>query len=142
MKGIKQLYVLIFFILLASGCQREITKPEIKPKFINIYQSSVSVFHQDDNEIPSLFVKHEIKGNQIYIECLVTGISFRNRERSKQKIGKMQVWVDGKKSREITSAAFIIKGLSPGKHKLKLEIVKLNNEPYGLSKEIMVNIPR
>ncbi|MCM2533520.1 hypothetical protein NDK43_15410 [Neobacillus pocheonensis] len=54
----------------------------------------------------------------------------------------MVVYIDGLRTQEATSAAFIIKGLSPGNHKIKLEVVKLNNEPYGLMKELLVNIPR
>ena len=36
----------------------------------------------------------------------------------------------------------LLKVFSPGSHKVKLEVVNLNNESYGLSKEFMVNIPK
>ncbi|WP_223595967.1 hypothetical protein [Neobacillus bataviensis] len=93
-------------------------------------------------EFPSLYVKHHTRGNQVMVECIVTGISFRESEHNKHKVGKMVVWVDGKRNLEIASAAFIIKNLSPGSHTLKLEVVKLNNAPYGLDKEFVVNIPK
>jgi hypothetical protein len=94
------------------------------------------------NETPSLFVHYQIKGNNLFVDCVLTGISFRETDYSKEKVGKMIVWVDGKKLQEVSAAAFIIKGLPPGEHKLKLEVVKLTNEPYGLMKEFMVNIPK
>ncbi len=93
-------------------------------------------------EIPSLFVHHQIKGEQVLIDCIVTGISFRESDHSKEKIGKIVVWIDGKKNTEVNAAAFIIKGFSPGSHRVKLEVVNLNNVSYGITKEFMVNIPR
>jgi len=143
-------FIILLFLLagIVSGCQKELLKPETEPKIVSMDLSSyfhaeiVPVYNQNLKEIPSLFIQHEIKGNQVLVECIVNGVSFRESDHSKQKIGKMIVWVDGKKYSEVTSAAFIIKGLSPGGHKLKLEVVKLNNEPYGLTKEFIVNIPR
>lgn len=102
----------------------------------------MGVFGFKSQEFPSFHVQHHTKGNQVMVECVVTGISFRESDKTKQKVGKMVLWIDGKKSKEVDSAAFIIRGLSPGSHKLKLEVVKLNNEPYGLIREFMVNIPK
>lgn len=93
-------------------------------------------------EIPSLFVHHQTKGEQVLIECIVTGISFRETDQSKEKIGKIVVWVDGKKKTEVNAAAFIIKGFSPGSHLVKLEMVNLNNVSYGMAKEFVVKISR
>ncbi|KLT19989.1 hypothetical protein AA980_02120 [Neobacillus vireti] len=133
---------------LTMGCQKDLPKPETKPKIVIMKQTNrkqyeiLPVYNQNTNEIPSLIVNHETRGSQVMIECIVTGISFRETDRSKDKVGKMVVWIDGKRASEATAAAFIIKGLSPGSHKLKIEVVKLNNEPYGLTKEFMVNIPK
>ena len=143
-------FIILLFLLagIIIGCQKNLPKPGMKPKIVSMDQLSyyhaeiVPVYNQNIKEIPSLFVQHEIKGNQILVECIVNGVSFRESDHAKQKIGKMIVWVDGKKNSEVTSAAFIIKGLSPGVHKMKLEVVKLNNESYGLTKEFIVNIPR
>lgn len=93
-------------------------------------------------EFPSVVVHHQIKGEQVLIECIVTGVSFRESDQSKQRIGKILVWVDGMKKTEVNSAAFIISDLAPGRHIVKLEVVNLKNESYGIAKEFMVNIPR
>jgi hypothetical protein len=91
---------------------------------------------------PSFTVQHHVKGNNIFVECILTGISFRQSDMTSQKVGKLIVSIDGKKSQEVVSAAFILKNLESGQHKVKLEVVSLNNEPYGLMKEFLVNIPR
>jgi hypothetical protein len=99
-------------------------------------------FEKSPNEIPSLYVQHETKGNQVRVECIVTGISFREDVDSGEKVGKMAVWIDGKRISEFATAVFIIKNLAPGSHKIKLELVNPNNELYGLSNEFIVNIPK
>ncbi len=73
---------------------------------------------------------------------MVSGITFRETGNNHEKKGKMVVWIDGTRSQEVTSAAFIIKGLSPGEHRVKLEMVNLHNQPFGLTKEFVVNIPK
>jgi hypothetical protein len=131
---------------LISGCQKDMPIHETKPLAVSIEPTRVHVAilpvnNLNSTENPSLFVQYQRRGGNILIECILTGISFRDSNQTKKKQGKMVVWIDGKRSHEVTSAAFIIKGLAPGDHKLKLEVVHLNNQPYGLEKEIMVNIP-
>ncbi len=109
----------------------------------NVTQAeAVPVNQKNPSKMPSFTVQHQVKGNNIYVECILTGISFRQSDQTRQKIGKLIVSIDGKKSQEVVSAAFILKNLSPGEHKVKLEVVNLNNESYGLMKEFLVNIPR
>ncbi|MCL6571622.1 MAG: hypothetical protein K6T88_08045, partial [Bacillus sp. (in: Bacteria)] len=131
---------LILTILLTgvlTGFQRSFSTIETEQKIGTMGQSKLNltglfrINNQNSKEIPLLEVKHEIKGNLVLIECIVTGISFREFDNSKQKIGKIVVWIDGKKNTEAASAAFIIKGLKPGSHKVMVEMVNLNDEPYG-----------
>lgn len=149
MKKISLFFALTALIMaIQAGCQRDVPKPETKPKIVPVEETSaiptgiLPVYYQISDEIPSLFVQYQTRGNNLLVECIVTGISFRESNHSKDKQGKMVVWIDGNRSQEASSAAFIIKGLSPGEHKLKLEVVHLNNQPYGLTKEFMVKIPR
>lgn len=102
----------------------------------------MSGFQQNENQNPSLFVQSNIKGNNVFVECILSGISFRESNQNGQKVGKLVIWLDGKKTKEVNSAAFIIKGLPPGDHQVKLEVVDLKNVPYGVTKEFMVNIPK
>jgi hypothetical protein len=149
MKKNVQFLILSMIILgIISGCQMDVPKSETMPKigqmdhYGSFQEDIIPVFSQYTSDYPSLFVQYETKGNNVFVECILTGISFRESDKSKQKIGKMVVWIDGRKKQEVTSAAFIVKGLSPGNHKLKLEVVQLNNKSYGIMKEFLVNIPR
>ncbi|WHY87966.1 hypothetical protein QNH39_09060 [Neobacillus novalis] len=148
MKGVIPKALILLLTGITIGCQKDLPKPETKPKIVIMeptYKNQfeiLPVYNQNSKEIPSLIVNHKTRGSQVMVECIVTGISFRESDRTKDKVGKMVIWIDGKRTSEASSAAFIIKGLSPGSHKLKLEVVKLNYEPYGLAKEFMVNIPK
>jgi hypothetical protein len=103
---------------------------------------AVPVNQKNQSKMPTLTVQHQVKGKNIFVECVLTGISFRQLEKTGQKVGKLIVSIDGKKSQEVVAAAFILKNLPAGEHKVKIEVVSLNNEPYGLMKEFLVNIPR
>ncbi|WP_083402235.1 hypothetical protein [Bacillus sp. MUM 116] len=147
-RTIWMLPISIFVLSIMSGGQNDVPKAESNPKLIPIVHAStykmddISVFSENSNESPSLFVNYQARGKNVMVECILTGISFRESDKTKEKLGKMLVWVDGRKYQEVSTAAFIIKGLAPGNHKLKLEVTDLNNQPYGLTKEFMVNIPR
>jgi hypothetical protein len=91
---------------------------------------------------PSLYVQSRIKGNNVFVECILSGISFRQSEENDRKVGKLVIWLDGKRTKEVNTAAFIIKGLPPGEHNVKLEVVDLKNVPYGVTKEFLVKIPK
>ncbi len=147
MRNIPLMVIAVLLIGIMPGCRKDLPKPETKPKIIPTVQSSfqyedhLAVYVQNSQEIPSLFVQHRINGKNVFVECMVSGITFRETGNSHEKKGKMVVWIDGKRNQEVTSAAFIIKGLSPGKHRLMLEMVNLDNQPFGLTKEFVVNIP-
>lgn len=91
---------------------------------------------------PSLYVQSRTKGNNVFVECILSGISFRQSDQDERKVGKLVIWLDGKRTKEVNTAAFIIKGLPPGEHMVKLEVVDLKNVPYGVTKEFLVNIPK
>lgn len=91
---------------------------------------------------PSLYVQSRTKGNNVFVECILSGISFRQSDQDDRKVGKLVIWLDGKRTKEVNTAAFIIKGLPPGEHMVKLEVVDLKNVPYGVTKEFLVNIPK
>jgi hypothetical protein len=131
------LFSVFFIFSILSGCQKA-------PIFLghhNIAAAKGPMASNKDEGKPALFVQYESKGNNVFVECIVTGVTFREKDQSIKKTGKMIVWVDGKKNKEVSTAAFIIKNLAAGNHKLKLEVVDLHNKTYGLTKEFMVNIP-
>ncbi|MEH7493272.1 hypothetical protein [Neobacillus niacini] len=117
----------IFFVGILSGFQESTVLAKVS---------------EYSEKTPSLHVQSRTKGNNVFVECVLSGISFRQSEQNDRKVGKLVIWLDGKRTKEVTSAAFIIKGLPPGEHSVKLEVVDLKNVPYGVTQEFLVNIPK
>ncbi|MBA4537949.1 hypothetical protein H1Z61_12600 [Bacillus aquiflavi] len=138
MRSNKMVYLFLLIILL-TACRRDLPEPEVKNfKNMSLLQS-IPVYHPQTIEQEQFYVHHYVKGRNLYVECIVKGISFRSDNHDKKR-GKILLYVDGKKVKEIKSAAFIIKGLSLGNHRIKLEIVSPNNKTYHLTKEFYVTI--
>jgi hypothetical protein len=130
----------IVFILLA-GFQNDLTKPESKTDTA-ISLAAVNTMKTEqvmDENIPSMSVQYEPRGTNLFVECIVTGVTFREIDPD-QKVGKIIISVDGKRYQEARAAAFIIKGLSLGNHRIRLDVADLHNNPLGLKKEFTVNI--
>lgn len=88
-------------------------------------------------------VKHLVKGNDIYVECVISNFTFSKREGNKINqtgTGYLQLYLNGKKIDNIYTAAFIIKGLPAGKHLIKLELVHNDGTPYSIEEEFEVTI--
>jgi hypothetical protein len=84
------------------------------------------------------FVKHKVNGKEVFIECIVQGITFRDNGANK---GKIHLYVDGVKKEEISAAAFIVRGLPSGTHQIKLEVVQADDSQLQMTKEFYVTIP-
>ncbi|MFP7296011.1 hypothetical protein [Neobacillus niacini] len=120
-------FLFIFSVSILSGFQGSTVSP---------------LYGEILEKTPSFFVQSNTKGKDVFVECILSGISFRQSDKKGQKTGKLLIWIDGKKTREVNAAAFIIKDLSPGKHEIKLEVIDLENKSYGLTNKFLVNIPR
>ncbi|WP_428908760.1 hypothetical protein [Niallia sp. Krafla_26] len=108
--------IYLFMILILVSCQNDKPKPETNLPFSfhdvkNVHAASL------DQKDP-FFVKHHVAGRDVFIECIVHGVSFREKE------AKILVYMDGRKAKEVKKAAFILKGLEPGKHHIKLVLKK------------------
>lgn len=141
MKGFLRI-IPAFLLLFFSACQKDIPVPESKKDYKDHgeYRSNEDLPVSLDIKKPSFLVRHHVKGDNLFIECKLTDISFRS-DQGNQKQGKLLVSVNGRKSEEIFSPVFIIKGLPAGSHKITLEVVNLQNQPYQLKNEFMVTIP-
>ncbi|MDE3838397.1 hypothetical protein C0966_03220 [Bacillus methanolicus] len=143
MRYMKNALFIIIFSSLLPACHKDIPEPETNISILPIEyvnaagDQPVSVL--EDGGDKTFFVRHHIRGENLYIECMVSGISFRSNHTG--NTGKIILSIDGKKTKEISSAAFIVKGLNPGTHRVRLEVVKTNNEPYHLIKEFYATIP-
>jgi hypothetical protein len=123
----------LFLIMMMAACQKDIPKPETKDityAHNEVIQASGLIMASSD----SLLVKHQVKGNDVYVECIVKGASFRDNG------AKLLLFIDGKKMKEVNNAAFIVKGLNAGTHKIKLDLLKRNINTVAATEEFEVVI--
>lgn len=106
-------------------------------------QFSILSTRQSGVENDPIVVKHFVKGNDIYVECFISDFVFSKRDDkkiNKKGYGYLQLYLDGKKINDIYTAAFIIKDLSKGNHKITLQLVQNDGTPYNIKKEFEVTI--
>ncbi|NHM29669.1 hypothetical protein [Neobacillus terrae] len=135
---------MILLLSIFAGCQRDMPKPRAKASMVKASEKkpdNSSLSQRMDAGKKDFSVHYDIRGKNLLIECMVNGVSFRQNDPTQKKLGKIAVWVDGKKKEEVASAAFIVRNLSPGAHRIKLDILNLKNKPYGMSRDFLVNIP-
>lgn len=90
---------------------------------------------------PTLHVKHEVRGKDVFVECVIDHFSFiKGVQRKKEGEGHIDVYVNGQKVTEVFTAAFVVRGLPPGKHIVRLELVHNDATKYGIFYEFEVNI--
>ncbi|MBA2874110.1 hypothetical protein HNR31_000880 [Anoxybacillus caldiproteolyticus] len=117
----------LFFLLIMTACGNDKPEPETNSNRI------VPVVSQHQPTSP-MHVKHEIKGKDVFVECIVTGFTFQ------KGAGHIDVYLNGKKINEVFTAAFVIRGLPTGKHTIRLELVDDGGRKSSLSHEFEVNI--
>lgn len=141
MKGIRKLTAALLLLFL-SACHRDIPIPKSKLDFKTMSANeAVEDFPVSGKLTDSrFFVRHHVKGKNLFVECMLSDISFRDDHQNK-KVGKIMVYVDGTKTQEIDSPVFIIKSLPSGSHTIILEVVNPQNQPYELKREFSVTIP-
>jgi hypothetical protein len=131
--------VFVFLIgLLLNACHKDIPDPEVKrevsivPMHTVRAENDVVVLGMKSEQ--SFSVQHHVKENNVYVECFIPDISFTNRNTS------LIVSVDGKQKKVVTTAAFIIKGLSKGSHQIQLQVVEKNQRREDMKKDFEVLI--
>jgi hypothetical protein len=133
--------VQFFFILMSislMACQKDIPEPETKSLVVSAAQLPNIVV---SNQRESFHAKSFVKGNDVFIECRISNFSFREHNKNRNPSGKMIVYVDGKKYNQYSSAAFIVKDLTSGNHRISLQIVDSNGQKTALKKEMVISIP-
>jgi uncharacterized lipoprotein YajG len=136
--------IVLFFMLVACGNSKP--KPETTVKVVPItavHQQEPAVMEvmskQNQQEI---HIQYQVKGHDVYIECYIPHFSFqKNKRKNVNGEGHLHLYLNGKMVDEITTAAFILKGLPAGKHTLKVEMVHNDSTTYHISKEVEVSIP-
>ncbi|MBA9024989.1 MULTISPECIES: hypothetical protein [Bacillaceae] len=121
-------YFIVVFLIgsLLTGCGNKIPEPE------NVAMAST------DNEISDPFSVHYfVKGNSIFVECYVKDYSFANHNQKQQTT--VYVYMDDKKVKSVNTAAFIIKDVPVGPHKMRL-VIHNKEKKVDLIKQFKVHI--
>ncbi len=89
----------------------------------------------------SIQVEHQVRGNDVYLECIIPNFTFKQSGgQKKDGEGHLNVLIDGKRTENISTAAFIIKGLSRGEHTLKIQVTHNDLTNYPLEHTIQVRV--
>ncbi|WP_394232638.1 hypothetical protein [Niallia oryzisoli] len=132
MKKMHGLIVLLLLLPLAA-CQKDIPEPETKD--VSFYlNEAVHASAMNSAQDDSFYVKYHVRGKDVFFECIVKNASFRNHG------ARIVFSIDGKKTTEFHSAAFIVKDLPSGTHHAKLELFKENENVAAAVKEMEISI--
>ncbi|WP_409305307.1 hypothetical protein [Peribacillus sp. SCS-155] len=136
----KQMSLILFLLLITSACNHDIPEPE------NKIENKTQVEKKDVEAAGPVsatgaepfIVKYNQKGDSLFIECLLKDYTFSDAP------GKPQVFVsmymDGRKLGDYQTAAFIVKEIPEGTHKVKLMVKDPDGHTEGLSREFTVYI--
>lgn len=135
-KAVHLLFILMTITL--SACQKDIPEPETKSLTVSAAEIPFALVNKQGM---TFHVRSFVKGNDVFIECMIPNFSFRNQDSVGSRSGKLLVFLDGNKFKEYSSAAFIMKDLKSGKHRITLQIVDSNGQKTSFKREIIVTIP-
>jgi hypothetical protein len=136
-KRMKPIRCSIIMLLIYAACSH-ISQPLLQtiglsPNSQAAAQAGITEINSDDFKI-----HYYLKGSSIYAEVYMKNYSFSASGEKKQ--AEVAVYIDEKKVRDMKTAAFIIKDIPSGKHKIKMEVVDMAHLSTGLSKEFFVHI--
>jgi hypothetical protein len=135
-----------FTLVLLTGCKEEKRKePEVMSN-VNDMATEVSLMSSQtkkpSGQSLSMIIHHHIKGQHVYMECIV-GPNFHFTDDSgkrKQGEGRLHVYVDGKLLETNSQGAFILKGMPTGRHTITVKLVHNDQTEYGISESFDVEI--
>ncbi|MBD8068416.1 hypothetical protein [Bacillus sp. PS06] len=140
----RSIYVIPMTLFMLVGCTNDKPVPEASSLSIESVESNdiqgispVSAMKKSGRK--QVVVQQQVIGHNVYVECIIPDYTFGEEGRLKGE-GYIELSVDGKVVDQISTAAFIIKGLHIGEHIIKLEIKKADGQKYQLQEEFSVTI--
>lgn len=129
----KMMTVVFSLLLVLAAYTNHKPEPETMYKAVPVVSAPIA---------QTMHVKHKVRGNDVFVECIVNNFSFKKGTRYKvDGEGHIDVYLNGQKVNEVFTAAFVVRGLPTGKHTIHLELVYNDSTKYGVSHEFEVNIP-
>ncbi|PCK21708.1 hypothetical protein CEY02_07030 [Bacillus pumilus] len=112
MKWMLSICALLFLV---TGCQRQHEDEQVIKQ-----EPAVPVMQQAQSEMKQQgFLKYRVQGSAVYIESTLQDFHLeRSLGKKNKKAGYFTVYVDGKRAGNEYTAAFVVKHLSKGKHKM------------------------
>ncbi|ART76227.1 hypothetical protein ACQCU1_05870 [Sutcliffiella horikoshii] len=139
----KSMIIIICLVTLAlGGCKEEQQKPESEGVSGGEVMEVLSTHTTSDKKDISMTIHHTVKGQDIYLECIITpNFEFKeSRETKKQGEGQVVVYLDNKKWGNFAKGAFILKDVPRGKHNLTVKLLHNDLTEYGIEQTIQVEI--
>ncbi|MGE7760782.1 hypothetical protein [Peribacillus sp. NPDC097895] len=136
----RKLILVLTVLMAAAGCGKKIPEPEnsgaaIKDVSTLKAATTVSSVRNSDEDFR---VNTFVKGNSVYVECYLKNYGFS--EANSEQLATVSVFIDNQKKVDMRTAAFILKDIPNGMHKIRLEILNDSGEKTGLQKEFKVHI--
>ena len=128
MKWMLSICALLFLV---TGCQSQHEEKQVIKQ-----DPAVHVMQQAQSEMKQQgFLKYKVQGSSVYIESTLQDFHLEpTRLKKDEKAGYFTVYVDGKRAGNESIAAFVVKHLSKGKHKMTVVLNSLHPE-YRREKE-------
>ncbi|MFJ7508099.1 hypothetical protein ACIQW7_01250 [Peribacillus simplex] len=136
----RKLILALTVLMAASGCGKKIPEPEnsgVTMQGVSTLKAATTV-SSIRNSDEDFRVKTFVKGNSVYVECYLKNYGFS--ESNPEQLATVSVFIDNQKKVDMKTAAFILKDVPNGMHKIKLEVLNGSGEKTGLQKEIDVHI--
>ncbi|WP_226665872.1 hypothetical protein [Metabacillus litoralis] len=143
MKKLPIMLALLMIILV--GCTEDKPRPKgvvsdvIPVQVNNLSEDVVAVVNQTNKNTFDL--NYHIREQNVYVECFIPGFIFEdmNSKNRKDKV-HLNVTVDGQKTLEIYTAAFILKGLDKGVHDIAVEVMQSDSSSNLMKKTFQIKI--
>ncbi|MFE4811055.1 hypothetical protein ACFQ9Y_07825 [Peribacillus simplex] len=136
----RKLILALTVLMAASGCGKKIPEPEnsgVAMQDVSTHKAATTV-SSIRNSDEDFRVKTFVKGNSVYVECYLKNYGFS--DSNPEQLATVSVFIDNQKKVDMKRAAFILKEVPNGMHKIKLEVLNGSGEKTGLKKEIEVHI--
>ncbi|TXC92077.1 hypothetical protein FS935_06765 [Metabacillus litoralis] len=136
MKRLLPMFAILLSILV--GCTEDKPRPKgIVDQIIPVQVNEVSddvVAVASQNPKATFDINYHTREQNVYVECFIPGFQLKKGE------GHLNVTVDGQKTKEIYTAAFILKGLEKGEHNIVVEVVHNDQNVKNLKKTLNVKV--
>ncbi|WP_226681111.1 hypothetical protein [Sutcliffiella horikoshii] len=134
--------IICLFTLALGGCKEDQQKPESEGASGVEVMEVLSTNTMSDNKDISMTIHHSVKGQDIFLECIITpDFEFKeNREIKKQGEGQVVVYLDNKKWGNFAKGAFVLKDVPTGKHSLTIKLLHNDLTEYGIEQTIQIDI--